>query len=123
MPVSIINQCSLVRQEFFISLFNGSSLSNFPKREIKIKVKNSILFLFFPPYLIQSFVKIKLLYCIIKVFLTTLMPRHHSNNFCWSVYPKFNKIPHTLNIGFVMCCIYNVQACLNWSFKESLKKK
>ena len=43
-----------LRPEFFIYLFNISSLSNFPKSEIKIKVKNSILFLFFPPCLIQS---------------------------------------------------------------------
>ena len=36
----------------FIYLFNGSSLSNLPKSQIKIKVKNNILY--FPPYLIQS---------------------------------------------------------------------
>ena len=41
------------RPEFFIYLFNGSSiLSNFPKSKKKKKVKNNILF--FPPYLIQS---------------------------------------------------------------------
>ena len=32
----------IYKASFFIHLFNGSPLSNFPKSEIKIKVKNNI---------------------------------------------------------------------------------
>ena len=63
----------------------------------KVTVKNdSILFLFFSSLsYLESFVKIKLVYCNLKVFLTTLIQRHHQTTSWWSVYPKFNKIPHT----------------------------
>ena len=68
----------MLRPEFLIYLFNGSSLSNFPKSQIKIKVENSILFFSFSSLSKSgSFVKIKLVYYNLKVFLTILIQRHH----------------------------------------------
>ena len=56
--------------------------------------------------------------CNPKVFLTSFIQRLHQATSCWSVYPRFNKLPHTKHR---LQTVWHVQACLNWKFKETLK--